>query len=599
MTLVMGRVVRTVVAFIEEHGTWPTMLIVPVENWLEYRKDARTISDHFGPEAARAILGRVRLVPVPLQKYIAIDDAGNHTDYDRESWPQINYEDLLGLSTREPRSPRRPIENSYVVPESALVAGEYPGSDPSVPATIAESKLAAFLDAGITAFIDLTDPLDRLEPYRDRLQRLAAARGVDVKHQQLTIRDNHVCDAAQMRRILDTIDRHIENGRAVYVHCWGGIGRTGMVVGCWMVRHGRRGEDALLAVNDLFRTMSSDKVAKHSSWGSPQTEAQRTMVRNWNEPFSQGISTLDRYRGAMLGLAVGDALGTTLEFKKPGKFKPIDDIVGGGPFGLAAGQWTDDTSMALCLAESLLECSGFNAVDQMRRYVRWVDEGHWSSTGRCFDCGSVVSRALSRFRRSGDGFSGPVEENTAGNGSLMRLAPVPLFYGRDAALAVQMAADSSRTTHGVRAAVDACRYFAGLIVGALAGVPKRELLSAPYEPARGIWKNEPLQHDVERVADGSFLRRSPPQIRGGSGYVIDTLEAALWAFATTDDFRSGSLAAVNLGGDADTTGAVYGQLAGAHYGVDAIPAAWRERITFGTKIDAMARELHRAAGWEA
>ena len=101
----------------------------------------------------------------------------------------------------------------------------------------------------------------------------------------------------------------------------------------------------------------------------------------------------DRYRGALLGLAVGDALGTTLEFKRPGSFAPITDMVGGGPFGLKPGQWTDDTSMALCLAESLVECRGFDPVDQLRRYCRWYREGHLSSTGRCFDIGNTTRAA--------------------------------------------------------------------------------------------------------------------------------------------------------------------------------------------------------------
>src|SRR5687767_10678664 len=175
-------------------------------------------------------------------------------------------------------------------------------------------------------------------------------------------------------------------------------------------------------------------------------------------------------------------------------------MVGGGPFGLKPGQWTDDTSMALCLAESLLECNGFDARDQLRRYVRWRDEGHWSSTGTCFDVGNVVRRALTTFERTGNGFSGPTEDSTAGNGSLMRLAPVPLFFARDPELAIRMAADSSRTTHGTAMAVDACRWFAGLLVGAVGGVAKEELLAPSYSPVPGLWDREPLHPRVAEVA---------------------------------------------------------------------------------------------------
>jgi ADP-ribosyl-[dinitrogen reductase] hydrolase len=172
-----------------------------------------------------------------------------------------------------------------------------------------------------------------------------------------------------------------------------------------------------------------------------------------------------RYRGSPLGLAVGDALGTTLEFKRPGSFEPIGDMVGGGPFGLKPGEWTDDTSMALCLAESLVENQGFSAEDQMRRYVRWRDHGYLSSTGRCFDIGSTVSDALKRFTQTSDPYGGSTDRMSAGNGSIMRLAPVPLYFARDARAAIEYSSESSRTTHGVDVAIDACRYLSSLNIG--------------------------------------------------------------------------------------------------------------------------------------
>jgi len=123
----------------------------------------------------------------------------------------------------------------------------------------------------------------------------------------------------------------------------------------------------------------------------------------------------DRYLGALLGLAAGDALGTTLEFKPPGSFTPITDMVGGGPFDLEPGEWTDDTSMALCLAESLIESQGFDAVDQLSRYVRWKRQGHHSSTDRCVDIGGTVLSALARFERHSNPWSGSTDEHSAGN----------------------------------------------------------------------------------------------------------------------------------------------------------------------------------------
>ena len=307
-------------------------------------------------------------------------------------------------------------------------------------------------------------------------------------------------------------------------------------------------------------------------------------------PPTLGPIDPERARGALLGLAVGDALGTTLEFRSPGTFEPICDMVGGGPFDLNPGQWTDDTSMALCLAESLVETGGFDPNDQMERYVRWWRDGHWSSTGRCFDIGNATRAALARFERTGEPYAGSTDPNTAGNGSLMRLAPIAIAYAHDPAEAVRLAGQSSRTTHGAREAVDACRYFASLLVGAMRGVPKKALLSPRYAVVPALWDEGPLTPTIDEVAAGSFLDKAPPEIRG-TGHVVRTLEAALWAFAGTDDYREGALRVVNLGDDADTTGAVYGQIAGAAYGDSAIPAPWRHRLARGSPVQEAANAL--------
>lgn len=301
---------------------------------------------------------------------------------------------------------------------------------------------------------------------------------------------------------------------------------------------------------------------------------------------------LERSQGALLGLAVGDALGTTLEFHPAGSFAPLTDMVGGGPFELAPGEWTDDTSMALCLAESLVETGGFDPLDQLHRYLRWYRQGHFSVKSHCFDIGGTTRAALERFERTGDPLAGSPDPRSAGNGSIMRLAPVPIAFAHDPATAVRLAGESSRTTHGARACVDACRYLGGLIVGALRGVPKETLLEPRFTPDPGGWGEAPMVAEVDAVAAGSFLRKRPPEIRG-TGYVVESLEAALWAFASTDTFRDGALAAVNLGDDADSTGAVYGQLAGAYYGKDAIPRSWREVLAMRAAIENFASSLVR------
>ncbi|MDP9474599.1 MAG: ADP-ribosylglycohydrolase family protein [Actinomycetota bacterium] len=297
-------------------------------------------------------------------------------------------------------------------------------------------------------------------------------------------------------------------------------------------------------------------------------------------------------------MAAGDALGTTVEFRQPGTFTPVDDIVGGGHFGLKAGEWTDDTSMALCLAESLIERRGFDPADQLTKYVRWYREGHMSVTGECFDIGGATTEALKRFESTGNPYSGSTDPGRAGNGSLMRLAPVPLFYARDEGRpmeALERSGESSRTTHGAWTAVDACRYMGALIVGAVNGVGKEELLSEHYSPAGGgYWEEHPLTDEVDEVAKGSFKRREPPEIRG-RGYVVASLEAALWAFNKGGSFREGCLLAVNLGEDADTTGAIYGQLAGAFYGEEGIPKPWRRRLAHRLLIEYFAERLFALA----
>jgi len=306
--------------------------------------------------------------------------------------------------------------------------------------------------------------------------------------------------------------------------------------------------------------------------------------------MTNSMEMLERYQGCLLGLAVGDALGTTLEFKPPGSFTPITNMIGGGPFNLKPGQWTDDTSMALCLAESLIECRGFNPQDQMERYVRWWKEGHLSSTGTCFDIGNTTRTALATFLKTGNPISGPSDSYSAGNGSLMRLAPVPLFYAGNSREAIRESGESSKTTHGAPTAVDACRYFGALIVGALSGEDKETLLSDHYCPVPGYWQEMPLIPEIVEIAEGSFKHKQPPEIRG-SGYVVQSLEAALWAFFHSNTFEEGCLMAVNLGDDADTTGAIYGQLAGAYYGVNAIPPSWRKTLAEYAFIIAFAEKL--------
>jgi len=301
-----------------------------------------------------------------------------------------------------------------------------------------------------------------------------------------------------------------------------------------------------------------------------------------------GLGTRDRAIGALVGLAVGDAVGTTLEFKPPGSFTPITDMVGGGPFRLPVGAWTDDASMAMCLAESILDTGSLDSADQLRRYVNWWRDGYWSSTGSCFDIGITTSRALSRFERSGAVTDAEPDEESAANGSLMRLAPVPIRWHTDIGEAANRSGESSCTTHPAARPVDACRVMGAMVAALIQGMPAAEVLDDDF------WSFGPLHPAIDAVARGSWRHKEPPAIRG-TGYSVDALEAALWAVGGAEDFRAAVLRAANLGDDADTTAAIAGQLAGARWGWSGIPQPWRERIVARERIAAIAARLHDVA----
>ena len=291
---------------------------------------------------------------------------------------------------------------------------------------------------------------------------------------------------------------------------------------------------------------------------------------------------LSRYQGCLLGLASGDAVGTTVEFRAKDSFTPLTTMQGGGPFALQRGQWTDDTSMALCLAQSLITCQGFDAGDQMNRYLNWWRWGYFSSTGECFDIGTTVARALGKFALDGEPYAGSSAPNTAGNGSLMRLAPAVLYAFPDRQQALAYAEDSSRTTHAAPEAIASCRLFAQYLLNALSGKDKAATL-ADLDAL-------PAQENLRQIALGGYQQKPRSAIHG-TGYCVQSLEAALWCFYHGESFEETILLAANLGDDADTTAAIVGQLAGAFYGVDAIPQTWRDWLWQYEDIDALARQL--------
>lgn len=294
-----------------------------------------------------------------------------------------------------------------------------------------------------------------------------------------------------------------------------------------------------------------------------------------------------RYISTLVGLAIGDCLGVTLEFKRRGTFPRHTDIVGGGPFEFKAGEFSDDTSMALCLAQSLIDCSGFDARDQLTKYYQWVVHGYMSSNDKpAVDVGRTCGESIIRFAHT-DQIDAPVDEMGAGNGSLMRLAPVAMFYAHAPLKAIEMCGDSSRTTHGAQEAVDACKYFGFLIVGALRGLNKEQILDDSFYP-----RVTSLTPKIADIALGKFKILDEHELKP-SGYVVESLKCALWAIHNSCDYESAVIKAVNLGGDADTIGAITGMLAGALY--QNIPDRWTQKLVKRDLIEDLAAKLFELA----
>ncbi len=487
-----------------------------------------------------------------------------------------------------------PLPNSYWVIPGQLLAGEHPaGHSPEET----EQRVELLRRAGVRCFIDLTQP-DEMDAYDHLLP-------ADIDYQRKPVRDHSVpARRDHMADIQMCIDHALRMGRLVYVHCRAGIGRTGTTVGCFLVERGLPGAEALDELNHLWQQSKRSAAWPHV----PETDEQSRFVLEWKPQVSASLTqrvggrapeperdplldsgTLaaarnlrDRFLGALIGLALGDALAAATQFRKTGTFTPVGDLLGGGPFDLPRGAWSDDTSMALCLAESLVEANGFDPRDQVERYRRWQQQGHLSSTGQCLGitAGTAKALALAKWRRQL--FSGSHDPNQLDPEVLSRVAPAVMFYFSNPADALTFASEQARTTCQAPAAVEGCKLLAAWLIQALAGKPKAAVLALPAE----LLDPETLRTDVSAIAASAGVVSQPR-----AGNVIEALDAAVWAFRSTDNFRDGALKAANLGANADVVGAAYGQLAGAYYGVGAIPTRWRASLLGADVIEGLADRL--------
>jgi ADP-ribosyl-[dinitrogen reductase] hydrolase len=370
------------------------------------------------------------------------------------------------------------------------------------------------------------------------------------------------------------LSRLLAVGGRVLIHCKAGLGRAGMISARLLVENGMSPAEAIRAVRAV--RPRAIETRGQEAW------VEAGQARPAVAPDRSRDAARDRAVGALLGLAVGDAVGAAIEFSAKPRFAVLKDMIAGGPHRLKRGQWTDDTAMALALADSLVQAPELDPSDLMRRFVDWRDNGTYSCTGTCFDIGNATSAALDRFRRSGDPLAGSSADSASGNGALMRLAPVAIRHWRDRRTLQETSNLQTRTTHGSPATLAASSVFADLLADAIAGASLVEILNSPAaQRIEGGWRG--LHRDSIR----------------GSGWVVQSLQAAVWAVSRTTDYRSAVLLAANLGEDADTTAAIAGQLAGAIYGVSAIPRDWLDALAWRERLETAAQSLFEASWPEA
>jgi ADP-ribosylglycohydrolase len=278
----------------------------------------------------------------------------------------------------------------------------------------------------------------------------------------------------------------------------------------------------------------------------------------------------DRARGAMLGLATGEAVGLTLQGLERGSYRELSDMVGGGRPGLKAGQWAGDTSMALALMESLTWRPGFDETDLMERFFEMLADGVYSCSGSCVGIENTTKEALARYRETGHPIAGGLFPDNVDTGSLVRVAPVAICYWNRPTLRRDVAEVQTRTTHGSPLAIDACIAFADVLADAISGASRSKVLGCrPAPHPSSVWS----------IFEGAWKTKKRGEILT-SNSILHALEAALWCIDRTERFEEAVLLAANLGGDAGTIAAATGQLAGAVYGASGIPLEWKDRLAW-------------------
>lgn len=460
----------------------------------------------------------------------------------------------------------RPIPESYWLWPGRLLVGEHPGSQSRAEAM---DRLRRFLSAGVTCFLDLTEP--REFPSYEDLLPFATPDGRRVEYLREPIPDHGVPEGREtMARILAMLDDALEAGHCVYLHCRAGIGRSATVAGCWLAGRPGAPADPLEELQSLWQQCAKSRV-----WQAvPETEEQEQFVRDWAavrptatelEFLRDRLGVADRVRGALLGLAAGDAAGAAFQV------------------GHEAATWTQHTALALCLAESLLECRRFDARDQMERYVRWHRDGHLDAGGRPRHATPDVARALAAYHWRGQPMAGSHDPHDRSTASLPRVVSAVLYELNDPSAAIALAGECSRTTHQSPVVIDACRSYAAMLVGALRGDPPADVLGPHYEPVAGLWAARPLRPEVAEPV---------PRRASHAPDVVHALENARAAVAAAADFDDAVHRACRGGIEPALDAALAGTLMGALHGARVIPRAQVEALARADLLESIAARFN-------
>lgn len=461
----------------------------------------------------------------------------------------------------------QPIPASYWVLPGRLLVGEYPGS---VSRAAAMERLRAFLSAGVTCFVDLTEPGEL--PSYERLLPFETPTGRRVEYLREPITDHSIpASRAVMSRILRMLDDALAAGHVVYLHCRGGVGRSAMAAGCWLAARERSGERALEALQESWQASRHAQI-----WPTvPETDEQQRYVRDWIDSGSSGAADGDRCRGALLGLAVGEAIALAGPAAGPGL--PL--------------AWGQHTALALCLAESLLARQKMDARDQIERYLRWSRTGHLASTGQPQQPTPDIARALASYEWRGLPMAGSHDPQDRSTGSLSRVVAAVLVARRDASRAVALAGECSRTTHQSPVVLDACRYYAALLLGAITGGDPQEVLTGRYEPAPGLWAERPLREELDELFGGHASEAAGSSGHPAAPGVLQALGVAISAARCSRDFETVVSAAIGAGGEPALQAALAGSLAGAFHGASVAPPELLGRLQRRELLEEFAARL--------